>query len=71
MEGEVQGDLERNNPRNLTLQPPAGRRDGRDVTLDIVVHAMGRVNFGCIWDFKGLVHPDIKLNGEHCKLPNS
>ena len=36
------------------------------VTLDILVEALGRVNFGCVWDFKGLTSPDIKLNGEHC-----
>ena len=35
------------------------------VTLDILVEALGRVNFGCVWDFKGLTSPDIKLNGEH------
>ena len=33
------------------------------VTLDILVEALGRVNFGCVWDFKGLTSPDIKLNG--------
>ena len=61
--GRVQAVIERNNPRNLTLVPPA---DASAAThqLDIVLHALGRVNFGCIWDFKGLVNPDIKLNGE-------
>ena len=34
------------------------------VTLDILVEALGRVNFGCVWDYKGLTSPDIKLNGE-------
>ena len=34
------------------------------VTLDILVEALGRVNFGCVWDFKGLTSPDIKLNGQ-------
>ena len=63
MNGRVQAVIERNNPRNLTLIPPA---DASAAThqLDIVLHALGRVNFGCIWDFKGLVNPDIKLNGE-------
>lgn len=60
--GRVQGSLDRNNPRNLTLLPPSNAAtDGHQ--LDIIVHALGRVNFGCIWDFKGLVNPDIKLNG--------
>ncbi len=35
------------------------------VTLDILVEALGRVNFGCVWDYKGLTSPEIKLNGEH------
>ncbi len=34
------------------------------VTLDILVEALGRVNFGCVWDYKGLTSPVIKLNGE-------
>lgn len=33
------------------------------VTLDILVSALGRVNFGCVWDYKGLTSPDIRLNG--------
>ena len=35
------------------------------VTLDIIVEALGRVNFGCVWDFKGLTDPDVRLNGVH------
>ena len=34
------------------------------MTLDILVEALGRVNFGCGWDYKGLTSPDVKLNGE-------
>lgn len=33
------------------------------VTLDILVEALGRVNFGCVWDFKGLTSPRVTLNG--------
>ena len=50
-------------PRNLTLKPSSSLGD-KDLTLDIIVHALGRVNFGCVWDFKGLIYPDIKLNGK-------
>ena len=39
-------------------------RRGAQVTLDILVEALGRVNFGCGWDYKGLTSPDVKLNGE-------
>ena len=63
IDGKAAGTLERNVPRNLTLVPPTRIADS-NVQLDIVVHAMGRVNFGCVWDFKGLVFPDVKLNGK-------
>lgn len=36
---------------------------GANRTLDIVVMAMGRSNFGCDWDFKGLQSGDVTLNG--------
>lgn len=67
MGGKEAGVLERNNPRNLTLptvlvDDRAGQ--GSTVVLDILVHALGRVNFGCVWDFKGLVSPTVLLNGE-------
>ena len=38
------------------------------MTLDILVEALGRVNFGCVWDFKGLTSPDVRLNGT--RLPD-
>ena len=63
IDGRVLGVLERNVPRNLTLKPPSRLQD-KHLTLDIIVHALGRVNFGCVWDFKGLIYPDIKLNGK-------
>ncbi len=62
IDGRVVGFLERNVPGNLTIKPTSRSQD-KDLTLDIVVHALGRVNFGCVWDFKGLIYPDIKLNG--------
>ena len=37
---------------------------GPTVQLDVVVHAMGRYNFGCVWDTKGLQSPNVTLNGE-------
>ncbi|KAK9809058.1 hypothetical protein WJX72_008691 [[Myrmecia] bisecta] len=60
--GKLVGLLERNVPRNLTLAAIAD--DGPTLQLDIVVEAMGRVNFGCpSWDLKGLQSKDVKLNG--------
>ena len=61
VDGRVVGRLERSNPRNLTL--PAAAGGNADATLDILVEALGRVNFGCEWDFKGLTSPDVRLNG--------
>jgi beta-galactosidase len=63
LDGSLAGNLERNVPKNLTLSPPTRARIDGNTQLDILVHSMGRVNFGCIWDFKGLVYPDIQLNG--------
>lgn len=48
------------NKKSITV-----KRACLQVTLDILVEALGRVNFGCVWDFKGLTSPKIKLNGEH------
>ena len=55
--GDLIGRLERSNPRNLSLSQahhdlaacgtPASR--SAPVTLDILVEAFGRVNFGCVW----------------------
>jgi len=64
LDGSVAGILERNVPQNLTLSPTARADTNRNTQLDILVHSMGRVNFGCIWDFKGLVYPDVRLNGD-------
>lgn len=36
---------------------------GGEETLDIVVEALGRSNFGCDWDFKGLQNGNVTLNG--------
>ena len=64
IDGQVVGNLERNVPQNLSLSLPSLERGHRDVQLDIVLHALGRVNFGCIWDLKGLVHGHVLLNGK-------
>ena len=61
VDGRVVGRLERSNPRNLTL--PAAPGGNEDAVLDILVEALGRVNFGCEWDFKGLTSPDVRLTG--------
>ncbi|KAK9798887.1 hypothetical protein WJX73_001279 [Symbiochloris irregularis] len=65
--GKEAGVFERNNPRNLTLTTlrlDGGAAQDSTVVLDILVHALGRVNFGCVWDFKGLTSPTVLLDGE-------
>ncbi len=79
--GELQGRLVRGGAANLTL--PAlekekvkqlllgkGKESGSSsLTMDVVVEAMGRRNFGCdppigVWDTKGLQSTDVRLNGK-------
>ena len=70
LDGRRAGYVERNFPQNLSLAVPPGVRRagvGADAAkLSILVEAMGRVNFGCVWDFKGLQSPQVRLNGEPC-----
>jgi len=73
--GELQGRLVRGGAANLTL--PALEKEkltqrsnsNSSMTLDVVVEAMGRRNFGCdpplgAWDTKGLQSTDVRLNGK-------
>jgi beta-galactosidase len=65
--GAQVGTLERSGPAQIVL-PAASAGEGGDITLDIIVQAMGRQNFGCdafgAWDRKGLVSRDVRLNGK-------
>lgn len=67
VDGKVLGTLERNNPRNLSLALPLPPADSsaEPATLDILVHALGRVNFGCVKDTKGLQSPEVLFDGGH------
>ncbi|CAL8469886.1 g9428 [Coccomyxa elongata] len=65
LDGKIVGFFERSNPRKLPL-PSLSTASG-EVTLDILVEALGRVNFGCVWDYKGLTSPVVTLNGEVLK----
>lgn len=70
LDGKVQGKLIRGGPANLTLSSYSSLlRDGKKghATLEIMVEAMGRRNFGCEnggWDTKGIQSTDIRLNGK-------
>ncbi len=46
-----------------------GDSEGPTIQMDIVVHAVGRSNFGCDWDTKGLQSPNVTLNGAKQHLP--
>ncbi|BDA42797.1 beta-galactosidase [Coccomyxa sp. Obi] len=62
LDGKVVATLERSCPRMVRL--PEILVFLSDVTvLEIVVHAMGRNSGGCDWDPKGIVYPNILLNG--------
>ena len=39
------------------------------VVLDVLVSAMGRLNFGCDWDEKGLTSGSVMLDGATMWLP--
>ncbi|KAG7674146.1 putative Beta-galactosidase 17 [Nannochloris sp. 'desiccata'] len=83
--GELQGRLVRGGSANLTL-PALGKEKRKhflgggeggksnsspSLTLDVIVEAMGRRNFGCdpplgAWDTKGLQSTDIRLDEICC-----
>ena len=54
--------LERSCPKQVRL-PEVLVFFSQVTLLDIMVHAMGRQSGGCEWDLKGLVYPNIQLNG--------
>lgn len=62
LDGNSVGVVNRNFPRNLTM-PVLRRLHAKSVQLDILVHALGRVNFGCVLDMKGLQSANVLLNG--------
>ncbi|KAK9836149.1 hypothetical protein WJX81_004982 [Elliptochloris bilobata] len=75
MDGWAAGVLDRNGVRNLLLPPPAANRSSPsfkassatkegEVTLDVVIGAVGRSNQGFIFDTKGLTSPDVFLDGK-------
>jgi beta-galactosidase len=80
IDGELQGRLVRGGAANLTLpaldkeklsklSPRLGSGGSSSLTLDVVVEAMGRRNFGCdpplgAWDTKGLQSTDVRINGK-------
>ena len=52
--------LDRNVPGKVTLPSLSSSTPAK---LAIVVEAMGRVNFGCVPDTKGLQSPQVRLDG--------
>lgn len=71
IDGNEVGRLERGGPAKLKLSNAGALLSGQrgDVLqLDVLVHAMGRQNFGCdmygAWDLKGLQTRNVKIDGE-------
>ena len=62
LDGKVVAALERSCPQQVHL-PEVLVFFSQVTVLEIVVHAMGRQSGGCEWDFKGLVYPNVQLNG--------
>ena len=61
LDGEFMAHVDRNVPQNVSL--PAASSSSNAAKLAIVVEAMGRVNFGCLPDTKGLQSSEVQLNG--------
>lgn len=68
VEGQRVGNLDRNGGQSVVLTDVADTiaraHDGRNVTMDIIVEAVGRVNTGLDFDLKGLIDPLVLLNSE-------
>lgn len=62
LDGRVVALLERSCPRRVKL-PDVTVFFSEQSVLSVVVHAMGRNSGGCAYDPKGLVYPNIRLNG--------
>ena len=62
LDGKLVASVERSCPQTVQL-PEVLVFFSQVTVLEIVVHAMGRNSGGCDWDFKGLVYPNIQLNG--------
>jgi hypothetical protein len=76
--GQRIGSLDRNGPQSVVLTETADKIarqfDGYNITMDIIVEAVGRVNTGVDFDLKGLVDPLVLLNSKtldrHLNLPS-
>ena len=64
MDGALVAELDRNEaPTRVQLQHSVAAGGAHEPVLDLLVSAMGRLNFGCGWDVKGLTSPLVSLNG--------
>ena len=68
MNGQRVGYLDRNEGQSTVLSEVADKiarhNDNKNVTMDILVEAVGRVNTGVEFDLKGLISPLVLLNSE-------
>ena len=68
VEGQRVGNLDRNGGQSVVLMDLADTiaraHDGKNVTMDIIVEAVGRVNTGLEFDLKGLIDPLVLLNSK-------
>ena len=68
VEGQRVGSLDRNSGQSVVLSEVADRiaraNDNKNLTMDVLVEAVGRVNTGLEFDLKGLTDPLVVLNSE-------
>ena len=68
VEGQRVGNLDRNTALSTVLSEVADKiaraNDNKNVTMDIIVENVGRVNTGVEFDLKGLTNPLVLLNSE-------
>ncbi len=73
LDGQLSGYFDRNQgPETLPLTAPlntsAPESGVNGTVLDILVSAMGRLNFGCGWDEKGLSGGNVTLDGAKLRV---
>ena len=73
VEGQRVGNLDRNSALSTVLSEVADKiaraNDNKNVTMDIIVENVGRVNTGVEFDLKGLTDPLVLLNSESSASP--
>ena len=73
LNGQLAGQIDRDQESISLMLPAMGNGSAagsgaETVVLDVLVGAMGRLNFGCGWDEKGLTSDFVTLDGAMAQL---